>query len=79
MKRAVKCASTVDLLEKCSLVDIDQEKCSVVEVDRRRLTFLKYFWHKNVDVNQQKTQDGRRQWLTAGSPFHLTLRVLLLL
>ena len=41
MKRAVKQrqvdkrrqASTVNHLEKCSLVDVDQEKCSIVDVD----------------------------------------------
>ena len=34
-------ASTVDGLEKCSLVDVDQEKCSGVDVDRSRSTLTK--------------------------------------
>ena len=34
-------ASTIDGLEKCSLVDVDQEKCSGVDVDRSRSTLTK--------------------------------------
>ena len=33
-------ASTVDGLEKCSLVNVDQEKCSGVNLDRQRSTFI---------------------------------------
>ena len=34
-------ASTIDGLEKCSLVDVYQEKCSGVDVDRSRSTLTK--------------------------------------
>ena len=44
MKRAVKWTSTVDGLEKCSLVDVDQEKCSLVDVDQEKCS--------SVDVHQ---------------------------
>ena len=44
MKRAVKWTSTVDGLEKCSLVDVDQEKCSGVDVDGQRSTLIRLQW-----------------------------------
>ena len=33
-------ASTVDGLEKCSLVDVDQEKCSGIDVDRHGVVMV---------------------------------------
>ena len=44
MKRALKWTSTVDRLEKCSLVNVDQEKCSVVDVDCQRSMLTSAGW-----------------------------------
>ena len=57
-RRRVSSASTINRLEKCSLVDLDQGKSSVIF---QNFEFLKYFWHKNIDVNQQKSAG----WLTS--------------
>ena len=37
-------ALTIEGLEKCSLVDVDQEKCSGVDVDGQRSTLIRPQW-----------------------------------